>query len=83
MELFHGPEPLYKEKGLYEDLHVFSLGTSFFRVSEPVVGVKLGIFLNPRAYMGRAWNFSKFQGLYTRRKVYDDSQLASLGASLF
>ena len=39
-------------KAVYDDLHLVSLGASFYYVPAPIHGVKLGIFPTLRAYMG-------------------------------
>ena len=93
-EFFLAPEDIYRRK-LYTT--TLTLHRSVLRSSESVI--LLRIFLSPRAYMGRAqnfsksqnlyrdraWNLSKSQGLYNYREkgMYDESHLASLSASLF
>ena len=68
-------ELLYKKKDVYDDLHLASLGTSLFWVPEPIQrGGDLEFFQVQRLYKepkpiwGRAWNFSKSQGLDIGRK---------------
>ena len=58
--------PLYREKAIYDDSHLTSLNASHFQVPEPIQGVKLGIFLRLRAYMGGG----RMVGIFPSPKAY-------------
>ena len=63
LEFIQFPGSLCREKVIYDDSHLVSLGASLFQVPKSIQRVKCGIFSSPGDYiMGKARNFSKLQG---------------------
>ena len=72
-EFFLVPGPSYREKGIYDDSHLASLGASLFYISEFLQGTGREacneFLLSPGAYIGSVRHYFKSQGLYIGRIV--------------
>ena len=60
---------LKREKAIYDDSNLASLGASFYYLPDPIHGVKLRIFPSPTAYMGEELGIFISPRAYTEETV--------------